>query len=289
MMLRNIVVGCLSAGLAATAALASSTSAGAVSSTIPITISSNMTLSTSTVEVEFPVTVTCDNIGAFDSYVFVHLQQDQNGATGSGEVRPLICDSRPHQYVVHVFADSTAFRDGVANASSVAQNIAPNFVEQDGSATATTTLAFGGVNFPATSVTSTSSGSTYTVNIDKSASLFGKFAMGGGRLEALIDVTVSCTPPTTSNPPFLTVLLEAPNGKGVLTGSNPSEIGNPQLTCDGTPHTYQFTVFESLNTGPPGGFSPGPATAAAYIENAPVAPQFPEGPNADAVSTVHLG
>src|SRR5258708_33631211 len=101
MLRRQLVLASLSAVFAATAGFAGSLPTAALSSTIPISIAPTMTLSGSTAEVEFPVTVTCDNIGAFDSYVYVHLQQDQTGATGSGEVRPLVCDSTPHQYLVH--------------------------------------------------------------------------------------------------------------------------------------------------------------------------------------------
>jgi len=290
MLRRQLVLASLSAALAATAGFAGSLSTAAQSSTIPISIAPNMTLSGSTVEVEFPVTVTCDNIGAFESYVYVHLQQDQTGATGSGEVRPLVCDSTPHQYLVHVFADAAIFHDGAATATAVAQNIAQNFVEQSGSATAATTLAFGTVDVPAASVTSSTTGSTYTVQIERKGSLFGKIITGGGYGQAQINVDVACTPPTTSYSPWLTVDIEAPNGQGVMTGSNGnSTVPNPRLICDGVSRTYQFTVFSQLNTGPPGGFTSGPASAAAYIESSYPSPQWPAAPvNADAVATIHL-
>jgi hypothetical protein len=270
--------------------LAGAQTAGAVSSTIPISIAAAMTVSTSTIEVEFPVTVTCDDIGAIDSYVYVHLQQDKTGASGSGEVRPLICDSNPHLYLVHVFADALVFHDGAATASSVAQNIGQNLLEQSGSASAPTTLVFGKVDDPATSVTSSTSGSTYNVTIEKKGSLFGKEIIGDGYGIAHINVTVTCTPPTTSYSPWLTVDVEAPNGQGVITGSNAfNNPPDPQLVCDGTAHTYEFTVFAQLNTGPPGGFTSGRASAAAYIEASYGSPQWPTAPNADAVATVQLG
>jgi phosphatidylethanolamine-binding protein (PEBP) family uncharacterized protein len=277
-------------GLAAGLALAGTVSAGAVSSTIPISIAPSMTLATSTVEVEFPVTATCDNIGAYDSYVYVHLQQDQTGATASGEVRPLTCDSTAHRYLVHVFADSRVFHDGTATASAVAQNIAQNFVQQSGSATATTTLAFGSVYVPAVSVTSPNTGSRYTVDIGKKGSLSGKIVNGAGYSTAHITLTVTCTPPTSWQSPWLSVDVEAPNGQGVRTGSNyNSNVQNPPLVCDSAPHTYTFTVFAQSTFGSPGGFTAGPASAAVYIENSYPTPQWPTAPrNADAVATIHL-
>jgi hypothetical protein len=283
---RNLIVLVLSAGLA----LAGTLSAGAVSSTIPISIAPSMTLATSTVEVEFPVTLTCDNIGAYDSYVYVHLQQDQTRAAASGEVRPLICDSTAHRYLVHVFADSRVFHDGTATASAVAQNIAQNFVQQSGSASATTILAFGNVDVPAVSVASPTTGSRYTVDIGNKGSLSGKMANGAGYSQAQISLTVTCTPPTSYQSPWLSVDVEAPNGQGVLTGSNSnSNVQNPPLVCDGAPHSYTFTVFAQSSFGSLGGFTAGPASAAVYIENSYPSPQWPAAPrNADAVATIHL-
>jgi phosphatidylethanolamine-binding protein (PEBP) family uncharacterized protein len=288
--IRKLIVVILGAGLAGTAWLAGAVSAGAVSSTIPVSIASSMTLSTSTVEVEFPVTVTCDNIGAYDSYVYVHLQQDQTGATASGEVRPLICDSAPHQYLVHVFADSRTFHDSSATASAVAQNIAQNFVQQSGSATASTTLAFGRVDVPAVSVTSPNTGSQYTVDIGHKASLSSKLVNAAGYLEAQIALTVTCSPPTSSQSPWLSVDLEAPNGQGVVTGSNSnSNVQNPTLVCDSAPHTYTFPVFAQSTATSPGGFTSGAASAAVYIESSYATPQWPTAPvNANAVATIHL-
>ena len=290
MLLHRLEIASLAAALSGAAALAGYQPVAAVSSTIPISIASTMTVSTSTIEVEFPVTVTCDDIGAFDSYVYVHLQQDQTGATGSGDFRPLICDSTPHQYLVHVFADALVFHDGAATASSVAQNIGQNFIEQSGSVSAPTTLVFGKVDDPATSVTSSTTGSTYNVTIEKKGSLYGKEITGDGYGLARIDVTVTCTPPTTYYSPWLTIDIEAPNGHGVLTGSNAfNNPPNPQLVCDGFGHRYEFTVFAQLNTGPPGGFTSGRASAAAYIEGSYGSPQWPTAPNADAVATIQLG
>jgi phosphatidylethanolamine-binding protein (PEBP) family uncharacterized protein len=283
---RNLIVFVLGAGLA----LGGTVSAGAVSSTIPISIAPSMTLATSTVEVEFPVTVTCDNIGAYDSYVYVHLQQDQTGATASGEVRPLTCDSTPHHYLVHVFADSRPFHDGSATASAVAQNTAQNFVQQSGSASATTSLAFGSVDVPAVSVTSPNTGSRYTVDIGNKGPLSGKIVNGAGYSQAQISLTVTCTPPTSYRSPWLSVDVEAPNGQGVVTGSNyNSNVQNPTLSCDGAPHSYTFTVFAQSTATSPGGFTAGQASAAVYIENSYSTPQWPTAPrNADAVATIHL-
>jgi phosphatidylethanolamine-binding protein (PEBP) family uncharacterized protein len=283
---RKLIVVGLGAGLA----LAGTVSVSAVSSTIPVSIAPSMTLATSTVEVEFPVTVTCDNIGAYDSYVYVHLKQDQTGATASGEVRPLTCDSTPHRYLVHIFADSRVFHDGSATASAVAQNIAQNFVQQSGSATATTTLAFGSVYVPAVSVTSPNTGSRYTVDIGKKGSLSGKIVNGAGYSTAQITLTVTCTPPTSYQSPWLSVDVEAPNGQGVVTGSNyNSNVQNPSLVCDGAPHAYTFTVFAQSTVTSPGGFTSGAASAAVYIESSYQAPQWPTAPvNANAVATIHL-
>lgn len=288
MIRRRFVVACSAAALTAGGTIAVPVAVAAVSATIPIVIGPAMTLSTSTVEVEFPVTVTCDNIGAFDSYVYVHLQQDQTGATGSGEVRPLICDSTPHQYMVHVFADALVFHDGMATASSVAQNIGPNFMEQDGSATTSTTLVLGKVDAPATSITSPTSGSTYTVDFGNKGTLFGKIVNGDGYAQAMIPVTVTCTPPTTSASAWISVDVEAPNGQSVKTGSNSfGTVSDPQLVCDGAPHSYVFTVFAQGDT--PNGFSSGQASAAAYIESQYGSPQWPVAPvNADAVATIHF-
>jgi hypothetical protein len=110
----------LTSGVGATLFFAGPVPAAAYGSTMAVSIAGTMTLSNSSVEVEFPVTVACDPIGAYDSYVFVRLTQSDTGATGSGSARPLTCDSTPHTYLIHVFSDNTPFTERPADATAYA-------------------------------------------------------------------------------------------------------------------------------------------------------------------------
>jgi len=261
----------------------------AYSNTMTVSIATTMTLSRSTVEVEFPVTVTCDPIGAYDSYVYVHLAQDQTGATGSESIRPLICDSTPHTYMAHLFADNTPFQEGSAGATAYAENIAPNFVQQTGSASAATRLAVGAVDVAASGVTSSTTGSTYSVSIGNGASLKGKVVNGNGYGSALVPVTVTCTAPTTSYSPWIGAAVEEADGTRLIVGNDgqySSNFQQPTLICDGRRHTYTWTLFGSTSTAPYDGFLHGQLSVAVWIENDYGTPQWPTARNADAVRTV---
>jgi len=281
----------IAAALGGSLGFATATPVLAYSSTMDVSIANAMTLSRSTVEVEFLVTVTCDPIGAYDSYVYVHLAQDRTGATGSESVRPLTCDSNPHTYLAHVFADNTPFQDGPTTATAVAENIAQNFVQQSGSASTTTKLVFGSVAVSANG-SSPTTGSTYAVNIGDRASLSGKIVNAGakGYGEAFVPVTVTCSPPTTAYSPWIGVALEEADGSRVVAGYDGqySNVQQPTLICDGQAHTYTWTIFGSTSTAPYDGIQPGRLSVCVWIENDYSSPQWSTGArNADAVSTVH--
>jgi len=281
------IVAVFGAGLALTATIP----AAAYSSTMAVSIASTMTLSRSYVEVEFPVAVTCDPIGAFESYVYVHLAQAHTGATGSETVSPLTCDSSPHTYVAHVFADNTPFQDGPTAATAYAQNIAQNFVQQSGSASTTTTLAVGTVAVSATGVTSSTTGSTYSVSIGGRATLDYRVVNGKGYAEAFVPLTVTCTPPTTLYSPWIGASVEEADGARLVVGNDGQSNSNfqqPALICDSQAHSYTWTLFGSTSTAPYDGFLPGNLSVAVWIENDFVSPQGSTGArNVDALSTVH--
>lgn len=264
--------------------------AAAYGTTMNVSIASSMTLSRSTVEVEFPVTVTCDPIGAYDSYVYVRLAQAHTNATGSESVRPLICDSTPHTYTEHLFADDTPFQDGPTAAAAFAENIAQNSVQQSGSAAGTTKLVLGPVAVSASQVTGSETGSTYSVSMSDRASLEYPATNGEkGYGEAIIPVTVMCTPSTTTTSPWIGVALEEADGSRVIVGTDRgSTVQEPTLICDGVARTYSWIVFGSTSTAPYDGILPGELSVCAWVEGDPYPLQGSTGAeNADAVNTVH--
>jgi hypothetical protein len=262
----------------------------AYGATMAVSIPSTMTLSRSYAEVEFPVTVTCDPIGAYDSYVYVNVAQSQTGATGSQSIRPLTCDSQPHTYLAHVFADNTPFQDGPAAATAFAENIAQNFVQQSGSASTTTNLDIGRIAVPAIGITSSTTGSTYSVSIGAQASLKGQIVNGNGFGEAIVEITVTCTPPTTSYSPWIGAALEQGAGSRLVVGYDDQYAGvqQPTLICDGKTHTYKWTLSGSASTAPYDGILPGDLSVVVWVEGDYSSPQWSAGArNGDAVATVH--
>ena len=262
----------------------------AYGSTMAVSIATTMTLSRSSVEVEFPVTVSCDPIGAYDSYVSVRLAQSHTGATGSGSVRPLTCDSTAHTNLVHVFSDNTPFQDGPTAATAYAENIAQNFVQQSGSASTTTRLNVGDVAVAARGVQSSTTGSTYSITIGTRATLDYRLVNGKGYSQAVVPLTVSCTR-AISNSTWIGAALEEADGTRLVLGNDGQYTSNfqqPSLTCDGQAYTYSWTFFGSTATPPYDGMLPGELSVAVWIENDYTTPQGSAGAqNPDAVSTVH--
>lgn len=289
---RALIVSAAACAVAAAALVGVTAPAAAYGSTIDISIASTMVLSRSSVEVEFPVTVRCDPINAYETYVRVSLSQQHSGATGSQTVQPLDCDSTPHTYVAHVFADQTPFEDGPTVASAYAQNIAANFVEQDGSATASTMLNIAPVSVSADGVTGRESGSTYWITIgDRAALEYQLQGNGKGYSEAHVPITVACTPQTTSvSSPWIGAALEEADGTDVAVANDGAYTTNyppPTLICDGVSRTYSWT-FYAYASPTYQGMIPGDMSVAVWIEGDYVTPQGSAGNNnADAVNTVH--
>ncbi|TMC52351.1 MAG: hypothetical protein E6J20_11810 [Chloroflexi bacterium] len=248
---------------------------------VVVTIPAQMVMSTSTVEVEFPVTVTCDNLGAISSYVYGHIDQAKTGATGSSSLSPIVCDGQAHTYLLHVFADQTPFAPGSVNASATATEYGQYNQTITGSASGSSQLAQGSVDVAA-NVTTSYTQNHYLVEIGAQATLQYRYTHGNGFAAAFVPATITCTLGPYGYQPFVTLDLEAAHGSAVATGYSPEQFNNfPVPVCDGTPHTYVYQI--ALNPG----INPGTASVSIYVEDSNGQPQWPTR-NADGVRTVAL-
>jgi hypothetical protein len=269
---------------AAVAAGAYASIAGAVvghASGVVVTIPGQMVLAVSTVEVEFPVTVACDDLNPTSSYVYVHLDQSKTGATGSSSQNPIICDGAAHTYLLHVFADQTPFAPGAVTASSTATEYGQYNQTITGTATGQSRLAQGPVNVPA-DVTTSYTQRHYQVEVGAQGSLKYKYVQGNGYGSAFVPVTITCTMGPTDYTPWVTLNLEAAHGSSVVTGYTPQYFNDfPVPVCDGTAHTYTYHLV--LNPG----INPGNASVSVYVESSESTPYW-TARSADGVRTVAL-
>jgi hypothetical protein len=268
----------------AVAAGAYASFAGAIvghASGVVVTIPAQLVLATSTVEVEFPVTVMCDEPGAYDSYVYGHLDQSKTGATGSSSLRPLVCDGASHIYLLHVFADQTPFAPGAVTASALATEYGPYNQVVTGTASGESRLVHGPVDVPADVMTSYTL-RHYHVEVGTQGILKYKYVQGNGYGSAFVPVTITCTMGPTNYQTWVTLNLEAAHGSTVVTGYTPQYYNDfPTPDCDGAPHTYVYHL--ALNPG----INPGAASVSVYVESQEDNPYWPAR-SADGVRTVAL-
>jgi hypothetical protein len=248
---------------------------------VVVTIPAQMVLATSTVEVEFPVTVACDDLQAYDSYVYVHLDQSKTGATGSSSLRPLVCDGAAHTYLLHVYADQTPFEPGAVTASALATEYGRYNQTVTGTASGPSKLAQGPVNLAA-DLTTSYTRRHYHVEVGAQGTLMYKYINAKGFGSAFVPVTITCTMGPTNYQTWVTLNLEAAHGSAVSTGSTPQYYPDfPIPDCDGAPHTYTYHL--ALNPG----INPGTASVSVYVESSESTPYW-TARSADGVRTVAL-
>jgi hypothetical protein len=72
-----------------------------------------------------PITATCDTVGQETTFILVTVTQPRGGGAfveGEGSVEPVICDSKPHTYIVTVprtGPDGGAWRPGDASLTAI--------------------------------------------------------------------------------------------------------------------------------------------------------------------------
>jgi hypothetical protein len=271
----------LAAAVAAGSYAALAGSLVAHASGVVVTIPAQIVLAASTVEVEFPVTVSCDDLNPTSSNVYVHLDQSKTGATGSSSQNPIVCDGAAHSYLLHVFADQTPFAPGTVTASSTATEYGQNNQTITGTASGQIRLALGPVNVPA-DVTTSYTQRHYRVEVGAQGILKYKYVQGNGFGSAFVPVTITCNIGTNAYGPWVTLNLEAAHGSNVATGHSPQYFNDfPIPDCDGAPHTYIYHL--ALNPG----INPGTASVSVYVESEEAQPQWPAR-NADGVRTIAL-
>ena len=245
---------------------------------ITVAVPGTLTLATSGVEVEAPVSVTCAPIGAIGSFISLQLQQGSASA-GSGH-SPLTCDNTPHTYPLHLFATgplSAGPATVTANAEAFSQ-----LVDEK-------TMLVQQVQLAAGSVVETASARGVTATVHGPVRLFGSNISNPALFgSAYVPVDVTC-PASVAGSTWLTVAMDQAQGQGVTIGSSDPSLSNqqePSVVCDGVTHTYTFFVgAEPLHLN--SGWTAGLASVGVYIDNTPVDPTAPSAP-ADAAATVLL-